>query len=86
MHSAKSTAFDRLLSEVRNWSICLDLPLGPLPLLQAHPNATLLIAGQAPGRKTHEVGIPFDDASGNRLREWLGITREEFYDSHRLAI
>jgi len=86
MPSDKSAEFSELLTEVRRCSICTDLPLGPLPLLQAHPDATLLIAGQAPGRKTHEIGIPFDDASGNRLREWLGITREQFYDARKLAI
>lgn len=86
MPSDNSTSFGKLLAEVRGCSICADLPLGPLPLLQVHPDATLLIAGQAPGKKTHEVGIPFDDASGNRLRDWLGITREQFYDPHKLAI
>jgi len=51
-----------------------------------HPKARVLIAGQAPGRKAHATGLPFDDASGNRLREWLGVTREVFYDPEQIAI
>ena len=54
--------------------------------MQAHPDARILIAGQAPGRKVHESGIPFDDASGNRLRDWLGVDREVFYNPKLLAI
>ena len=81
------TSFSSLLADVRACTICeKHLPLGPRPLLQGHPNAKILIAGQAPGRKTHESGIPFDDASGKRLREWLGITRETFYDPQQIAI
>ena len=60
--------------------------MGPRPVLQVHPKARILIAGQAPGRKVHESGIPFDDASGNRLREWLDVTREVFYDPQQVAI
>lgn len=76
-----------LLAEVRACRICAaHLPLGPRPVLQLHPKAVILIAGQAPGRKVHESGVPFDDASGNRLREWLGVTREEFYDPRAIAI
>ena len=55
-------------------------------MLQVHPAARILIAGQAPGRKVHESGVPFDDASGERLRSWMGVTREVFYDSTRIAI
>jgi uracil-DNA glycosylase len=51
-----------------------------------HPSARILIAGQAPGRKVHETGVPFNDASGDRLRAWLGISRETFYDSKQVAI
>ena len=54
--------------------------------MQADPRARILIAGQAPGRRVHETGIPFDDPSGDRLREWLGISREDFYDATRIAI
>ncbi len=75
-----------LLSQVRNCTRCTDLPLGPRPVLQWHPDARILIAGQAPGRKVHQSGVPFDDASGKRLREWLGVTEAEFYDARRVAI
>jgi uracil-DNA glycosylase len=74
-----------LIDEVRSCTICAGLPLGPRPILQVHPDARVLIAGQAPGRITHEKGIPFDDPSGNRLRDWLGIDKEEFYDPRRFA-
>lgn len=60
--------------------------MGPRPVLQASPTARVLIAGQAPGRKVHETGIPFNDPSGDRLRDWLGIDRETFYDARRIAI
>lgn len=63
----------------------IHLPLGPRPVLQLHPKAKILIVGQAPGRKVHASGVPFDDASGNRLREWLGVTRAVFYDPQRVA-
>lgn len=62
------------------------LPLGPKPVLQIHPEAKILIAGQAPGRKVHESGVPFDDASGNRLREWMGVSREVFYNPRQIAL
>ena len=76
-----------LLADVRACTICeAHLPLGARPIFQLHPKAKILIAGQAPGRKVHESGKPFDDASGNRLREWLGVTHEEFYDAEKIAI
>ncbi len=81
------SSFSSLLTEVRSCTICQDnLPLGPRPVLQLNPNAKILIAGQAPGKKVHDSGVPFDDASGNRLREWLGVTREMFYDPEQIAI
>jgi uracil-DNA glycosylase len=55
-------------------------------VLQVHPTARILVAGQAPGRKVHASGVPFDDASGDRLRQWMGITRDVFYDATRIAI
>ena len=80
-------SFSSLRTEVRACTICeAHLPLGPRPVLQLHPKARVLIAGQAPGRKVHDSGVPFDDASGNRLREWLGVTREVFYDPQQIAI
>jgi len=80
-------SFASLLAEVRACTLCAaHLPHGPRPVLQIHPQARILIASQAPGRKVHESGVPFDDASGDRLREWMGLTREVFYDSRRIAI
>ncbi len=76
-----------LLAQVRACDRCAaHLPLGPRPVLQAHEDARILIAGQAPGRKVHASGVPFDDASGERLRAWLGIAPEVFYDATRVAI
>lgn len=81
------TSFSSLLADVRACTICKDhLPLGPRPVLQMHPKARILIAGQAPGRKVHDSGVPFDDPSGKRLREWLGVTREVFYDPKQIAL
>ncbi len=80
-------SFASLLTEVRGCTICAPhLPHGVRPVLQIHPDARVLIAGQAPGRKVHESGVPFEDASGDRLREWMGVTREVFYDSRQVAI
>lgn len=81
------TTYQALLAQVRACTLCVPhLPLGPRPVLQLHPQARILIASQAPGRKVHASGVPFDDASGNRLREWMGITREAFYDPKQVAI
>jgi uracil-DNA glycosylase len=83
MHEATG----RLLREVRACTLCrAHLPLGPRPVFQFDPQARILIAGQAPGRKVHERGIPFLDASGDRLREWLGIDAAVFYDPQRIAL
>lgn len=87
MMNRSDKQFESLLTDVRACTICASkLPSGPRPVLQVHPDARLLIAGQAPGRKVHESGIPFDDASGNRLRDWMGISRDIFYDPKRVAI
>lgn len=78
---------DALLARVRACQLCAaHLPLGPRPVLQAAAGARILIAGQAPGRKVHASGIPFDDASGARLRAWLGLSPEQFYDPALVAI
>ena len=78
---------DALLAEVRECRACAPvLPLGPRPVLQASANARILIASQAPGTKAHHSGLPFRDASGNRLREWMRLSVDEFYDAHRVAI
>ncbi len=87
MHPKKQNPLDTLLARVRACQLCAaQLPCGPRPVLQAHADARILIAGQAPGRKVHASGVPFDDASGERLRAWLGITRETFYDPRQVAI
>lgn len=79
--------FTLLLKEVRACQACADaLPHGVRPVLQAHPDARVLLVGQAPGRKVHASGVPFDDASGERLRAWLGVSREVFYDPQQVAI
>ena len=84
---SQTTVFTSLLSEVRKCTLCQQhLPHGVRPIVQLLPSAKVLIAGQAPGRKVHESGVPFDDASGDRLREWLGITPEIFYDAEKVAI
>lgn len=81
------TTLASLLTEVRACTLCAaHLPLGPRPVLQMQASARILIAGQAPGRKVHESGIPFDDASGDRLRTWLGVSRDVFYDARHIAI
>lgn len=78
---------DRLLAEVRACRVCeTALPCGPRPVLRAAPGARLLIVGQAPGRRVHQTGIPWNDPSGDLLRAWLGIAREQFYDERCIAI
>ncbi len=82
-----AAALDALLPEILSCKICKKhLPLGPRPVLQVHENARVLIVGQAPGTRVHESGTPFDDPSGVRLRQWLGVTPEEFYDPSLFAI
>ena len=79
--------FAGLLNDVRRCTACAGLlPHGPRPVLQAHPDARILIISQAPGRRVHASGIPFDDPSGDRLRDWLGISRDVFYDETKIAI
>ncbi|MEI7516117.1 MAG: uracil-DNA glycosylase family protein [Betaproteobacteria bacterium] len=76
-----------LLQQVRACALCTPhLPLGVRPVLQVHPAARILVVGQAPGIKVHNSGIAFDDASGDRLREWMGITRDVFYEPTQIAI
>lgn len=76
-----------LLKEVRSCTICASsLPHGVRPVVQVAKEARILIAGQAPGRRVHESGVPFDDPSGERLRDWMGIDRETFYDASKIAI
>jgi uracil-DNA glycosylase len=76
-----------LVQRIRDCRICeKGLPLGPRPIVQLHPDAKILIAGQAPGSRVHETGVPFDDPSGDRLRDWMGIDKDTFYDEKRIAL
>lgn len=81
------TTFDSLLSDVRACTACINvLPMGARPVIQLSPTAGILIASQAPGTKVHESGIPFSDPSGDRLREWMGLSTAQFYDARKIAI
>jgi uracil-DNA glycosylase len=76
-----------LLAEIRNCQNCAaDLPLGPRPILAAGKSAKILIIGQAPGIRVHESGVAWNDPSGQRLREWMGISDKSFYDEKKVAI
>ncbi|RMF11504.1 MAG: uracil-DNA glycosylase family protein [Alphaproteobacteria bacterium] len=87
MNGGDERDLDTLLSEIRACCLCADLlPHEPRPVLQAGPRARILVVGQAPGRRVHETGLPFNDPSGERLRDWMGIGRETFYDPARLNI
>jgi len=79
--------FAATLARIRACTLCAPhLPLGPRPVLRASPTARLLIVGQAPGTRVHETGIPWNDRSGDRLRHWLDLDHEHFYDESRVAI
>src|SRR5260370_40836175 len=83
----RAADFKRLLARVRACRICeAHLPNPPKPVLRAWPTARVLIVGQAPGRRVHESGIPWNDPSGDLLRKWLRVEREAFYDERRIAI
>ena len=78
---------ERLLSEIRSCQVCKSqLPLGPRPVVAAHPNSRIVIIGQAPGTKVHQTGIPWDDPSGKQLRSWLNILDSVFYDESKIAL
>ncbi len=80
-------ALDTLFGEIRACTVCAaHLPLGPRPVLRGKASARLLIISQAPGTKVHETGLSFNDRSGDRLRQWLDLDRETFYDEARVAI
>ena len=81
------TTFSSLVKEIKSCTLCeAQLPYGCNPVFRADPEAVILVAGQAPGRRVHETGIPFNDPSGDRLRSWMGINREQFYDTSQIAI
>lgn len=83
---------DRLVREIRACRVCVEAPRGkpldhePRPVLRVSTTARLAVVGQAPGTRVHASGVPFSDPSGERLREWMGVTAEEFYDTSRVAI
>ena len=89
---ARATELDRLLASVRACRVCVETPSGkplrhePRPVLRASRMARLGVCSQAPGTRVHASGIPFTDASGDRLRGWMGVTPQEFYDEVRVAI
>lgn len=81
------TELERLFAEVRTCTLCAaHLPNPPRPVVRGSMQSRLLIVGQAPGRRVHETGIPFNDPSGDRLRDWMGVDRDTFYDESRIAL
>ena len=81
------TKLEKLLIDVRACTVChQELPYGPNPILRAKKNARILIIGQAPGIKVHESGVPWNDPSGKRLRSWMNVPEEVFYDASKIAI
>ncbi len=86
-HNGDMEQMDTLLREIRACTHCAAvLPYPPRPVLRAASTARLMIVGQAPGRRVYETGVPWNDPSGDRLREWLQLSREDFYDERRIAI
>jgi len=81
----KPENLDRLVREIRACTLCAPY-LEPRPIIHVSKTARLCIASQAPGLKVHKTGISFNDPSGDRLRDWMGVTREEFYDESRIAL
>ena len=87
MRKSEYSTLAELLTEVRQCRECEQhLPLGPRPVLQVGEAARILIVGQAPGARVHATGTPWDDPSGERLREWMGIDATRFYDASQIAI
>lgn len=85
MHSARSLA--GLHTEIARCTVCAkDLPLGPRPVFRVSPTARILVIGQAPGRLVHASGVPWDDPSGKRLRQWMQLEDGVFYDSVQVGI
>ena len=87
MTALRPAPLDTLLREIRACTVCAaHLPLGPRPVVRASTNARILIVGQAPGARVHATGIPWNDASGKRLRTWLDVDDATFYDETKFAI
>lgn len=85
MAKAERSALEALVERIEACRVC-DLPHEPRPVVRVHPEARILIAGQAPGRRVHESGLPWNDPSGDRLRDWMGLDRETFYDQRNVAV
>ena len=82
-----TASLNKLLRDVRDCRLCEQhLPLGPNPVLRASSTARVLIIGQAPGTRVHQTGVPWNDPSGERLRDWMQIDRDRFYNEHEIAI
>jgi len=92
MASSSTCDLDALVARIRACRLCLETPRGaplphaPRPVLRVSASARILVASQAPGTKVHLSGLPFTDASGDRLRAWMGVGKDEFYDEARIAI
>ena len=90
--AAANSALERLLADIRACRLCLEQPRGrplphaPRPVLRVSPTARLAVCGQAPGARVHASGVPFSDPSGVRLRQWMGVGEDVFYDVARVAI
>jgi uracil-DNA glycosylase len=86
------SSLDRLVTQISKCRVCVEEPSGrplphePRPVLRVSPHARIAVVGQAPGTRVHASGVPFTDPSGERLRAWMGVTSEEFYDTRRIAI
>ncbi len=81
------TSLDHLLADIRRCRVCEEhLEHGPRPIVQVGSTARIVIIGQAPGRRVHESGVPWDDPSGRTLRSWLGVSDEQFYDPALVAL
>ncbi len=80
-------SMENLIKSILNCTVCMDhLPMGPNPVLSVSKSAKIVIIGQAPGLKVHNSGIPWDDLSGRRLRDWMNLDKDQFYDSKNIAI
>ena len=78
---------EKLLTQIRNCEVCSShLPLGPRPIVSAHPKSKIAIIGQAPGTKVHTTGVPWDDPSGKQLRKWMDVSTRVFYDETKFAL
>jgi uracil-DNA glycosylase len=87
-----ASSLDRLVTQIRTCRLCVEAPSGaplahePRPVLRVSTSARIAVVGQAPGTRVHATGLPFNDPSGVRLRDWMGVTAEEFYDHRRVAV